>query len=249
MWVVFMSFIQLQMNTHYIKEKLLISLSFNDRITVCSWTHDSSRLAFHCYAKERLLMSNVNAHERLTYFLLFKYSETSIYRSQIIRFSGSVVQFLWSLSESYFNYGSCIYCFPGSIVSFSDLRRKRWIEVSLYTETILMLTTRICFQSIHHQVWEFILSPSWFCGWHKNKITQNIKKSVADVLSELIMWTVIIMTLKNWSKKTKAEHHWNERKNVVYRYLLMLKNILYCFHLYWMAFYRMTHIFKGKYIC
>jgi hypothetical protein len=33
---------------------------------------------------------------------------------------GSVVQFLWSLSESYFNYGSCIYCFPGSIVSFSD---------------------------------------------------------------------------------------------------------------------------------
>jgi hypothetical protein len=45
---------------------------------------------------------------------------------------GSVVQFLWSLSESYFNYGSHIYCFPGSIVSFSDPRRKRWIEVSLY---------------------------------------------------------------------------------------------------------------------
>jgi hypothetical protein len=33
---------------------------------------------------------------------------------------GSVVQFLWSLSESYFNYGSRIYRFPGSIVSFSD---------------------------------------------------------------------------------------------------------------------------------
>jgi hypothetical protein len=48
------------------------------------------------------------------------YSETSIYRSQIIRFPGSVIQFLWSLSESYLNYGSCIYCFPGSIVSFSD---------------------------------------------------------------------------------------------------------------------------------
>jgi hypothetical protein len=53
------------------------------------------------------------------------YSETSIYRSRIIRFPGSVVQFLWSLSESYFNYGSRICCFPGSIVSFSDPRRKR----------------------------------------------------------------------------------------------------------------------------
>jgi hypothetical protein len=38
---------------------------------------------------------------------------------------GSVFQFLWSLSESYFNYGSRIYLFPGSIVSFSDPRRKR----------------------------------------------------------------------------------------------------------------------------
>jgi hypothetical protein len=52
------------------------------------------------------------------------YSETSVYRSRIIRFLRSVVQFLWSLSESYFNYGSRIYCFPGSIVSFSDPRRK-----------------------------------------------------------------------------------------------------------------------------
>jgi hypothetical protein len=51
---------------------------------------------------------------------VFNYSETSIYRSRIIRFPGSVVQFLWSLSESYFNCGSRIYCFPGSIVSFSD---------------------------------------------------------------------------------------------------------------------------------
>jgi hypothetical protein len=48
----------------------------------------------------------------------FKYSETSIYCSQIIRFPGSVVQFLWSLSESYLNYGSRIYCLPGSIISF-----------------------------------------------------------------------------------------------------------------------------------
>jgi hypothetical protein len=61
-----------------------------------------------------------------------KYSGTSIYRSRIICFPRSVVQFLWSLSESYLNYGSRIYCFPGSIVSFSDPRRKRWIEVSLY---------------------------------------------------------------------------------------------------------------------
>jgi hypothetical protein len=60
------------------------------------------------------------------------YSETSIYRSRIIRFPRSVVQFLWSLSVSYFNYGSRIYCFLGSIVSFSDPQRKRWIEVSLY---------------------------------------------------------------------------------------------------------------------
>jgi hypothetical protein len=49
-----------------------------------------------------------------------RYSGTSIYRSWIIRFPGSVVQFLWSLNESYFNYGSRIYRFPGSIVSFSD---------------------------------------------------------------------------------------------------------------------------------
>jgi hypothetical protein len=48
------------------------------------------------------------------------YSDTSIYRSRIIRFPGSVVQFLWSLSESYFNYGSRIYCFLESIVYFSD---------------------------------------------------------------------------------------------------------------------------------
>jgi hypothetical protein len=53
------------------------------------------------------------------------YGETSIYRSGIIRFPGSVVKFLWSLSESYFSYGSRIYCFPGSIVSFSDPRQKR----------------------------------------------------------------------------------------------------------------------------
>jgi hypothetical protein len=57
------------------------------------------------------------------------YSETSIYRSWIIRFPGSVVQFLWCLSESYLNYGSRMYCFPGSIVSFSDPQWKRWIEV------------------------------------------------------------------------------------------------------------------------
>jgi hypothetical protein len=38
---------------------------------------------------------------------------------------GSVVQYLWSLSESYFNYGSHIYCFPGSIISFSDPQQKR----------------------------------------------------------------------------------------------------------------------------
>jgi hypothetical protein len=56
--------------------------------------------------------------------------ETSIYR-----FPGSVVQFLWSLSESYFNYGSCIYCFPGSVVSFSDPQWKRRIEVSLHMNT------------------------------------------------------------------------------------------------------------------
>jgi hypothetical protein len=66
----------------------------------------------------------------------FIYSETSIYRSRIIRFPRSVVQFLWSLSESYFNYGSRIYCFPGSIVSFLDPRRKRWIEVSLYIKKV-----------------------------------------------------------------------------------------------------------------
>jgi hypothetical protein len=48
--------------------------------------------------------------------------------------SRSVIQFLWSLSESYFNYGSRIYCFHRSIVSSSDPRWKRWIEVSLYVK-------------------------------------------------------------------------------------------------------------------
>jgi hypothetical protein len=50
------------------------------------------------------------------------YSETSICRSWIIRFPGFVVQFLWSLSESYLNYGnktlishSSNYRFPASI--------------------------------------------------------------------------------------------------------------------------------------
>jgi hypothetical protein len=61
-------------------------------------------------------------YERLKYIIC---SETSIYRSQIIRFPRSVVQFLWSLSESCFNYGSLMYCFPRSIVSFSNPRRKR----------------------------------------------------------------------------------------------------------------------------
>jgi hypothetical protein len=32
----------------------------------------------------------------------------------------------------YFNYGSRIYCFPTSTVSFSDPQRKQWIVVSLY---------------------------------------------------------------------------------------------------------------------
>jgi hypothetical protein len=40
----------------------------------------------------------------------------NLYRSRIIRFPRSVIQ--WSLSESYFKYGSCIYCFPGSIFFF-----------------------------------------------------------------------------------------------------------------------------------
>jgi hypothetical protein len=60
------------------------------------------------------------------------YSETSIV-------PGSVIQFLWSLGESYLNYGSRIYRFPGSIVSFSDPRWKRWIEVSLILQQDKML--------------------------------------------------------------------------------------------------------------
>jgi hypothetical protein len=57
---------------------------------------------------------------------------------------GSIVQFLWSLSESYFNYGSRIYCFPRSIVSFSDPRRKRRIEVSLYWHTHWTYQNTLC---------------------------------------------------------------------------------------------------------
>jgi hypothetical protein len=78
------------------------------------------------------IMKCISKADNLTAPKIQKYSETSSYRSQIIRFPGSIVQFLWPLSESYFNYGSRIYCFPGSIVSFSDPRRKQWIEVSLY---------------------------------------------------------------------------------------------------------------------
>jgi hypothetical protein len=63
--------------------------------------------------------------EFLLVLLLSDYSEISIYCSRIIRFPGSVVQFLWSLSKSYFNYGSRNYCFPRSVVSFSDPQRKR----------------------------------------------------------------------------------------------------------------------------
>jgi hypothetical protein len=53
---------------------------------------------------------------------LYKYSETSIYCSQIIRFPGYVVQFLWSLRKSYLNCGnktlinhSSSYRFPASV--------------------------------------------------------------------------------------------------------------------------------------
>jgi hypothetical protein len=69
-------------------------------------------LSFISYGQLGLDLCMFNLHD--------VYSETSIYRSRIIHFPGSVVQFLWSLSESYFIYGSRIYCFPGSIVSFSD---------------------------------------------------------------------------------------------------------------------------------
>jgi hypothetical protein len=80
------------------------------------------------------------------------YSETSIYRSRIIHFPGSVVRFLWSLSKSYFNYSSRIYCFPRSIVSFSDPWRKRWIEVSLYIIWINLSNERRTCYFIH---WTF----------------------------------------------------------------------------------------------
>jgi hypothetical protein len=81
-----------------------------------------------CHKIFELILKNKDVYWKRLYI----YNETSIYCSWIIRFPRSVLQFLWSLSESYFSYGSRIYCFPGSIISFSDLRRKRWIEVSLY---------------------------------------------------------------------------------------------------------------------
>jgi hypothetical protein len=55
-------------------------------------------------------------------WMLDIYSETSTYHSQMYLLPGSIVQFLWSLSESYLNYGnetrtnrSSIYRFPASI--------------------------------------------------------------------------------------------------------------------------------------
>jgi hypothetical protein len=46
------------------------------------------------------------------------YSDTSIYRSRMYRFPGSIVQFLWSLNKSYLNYGNKTRINPSSIYRF-----------------------------------------------------------------------------------------------------------------------------------
>jgi hypothetical protein len=85
---------------------------------IISWT--SSQCAQLSRIVSPHLMPEVDLASEMSYILNI-YSETSIYRSRIIRF----------LSESYLNYGSRIYCFPGAIVSFSDPQQKL-TEVSLY---------------------------------------------------------------------------------------------------------------------
>jgi hypothetical protein len=129
------------------------------------------------------------------------YSETSIYRSWIIRFPRSVVQFLWSLSESYFNYGSRIYCFPGSIVSFSDPRRKRWIGVSLYISQscIVTPTSTLMMETEHLRNVEFdvsycpvviywalldLLVMWWHCVW------QRKRDIMSDALTVLFIFKI-----------------------------------------------------------
>jgi hypothetical protein len=103
-------------------------------------------------AEEVMILTGQNKYPQ-PWFLLFLHSETSIYRSRLTRFLGSIIQFLWSLSESYLNYGSRIYCFPGSIVSLSDPRRKRWIEVPLYNSYLSW--------SSNWTLWNFILRTEY----------------------------------------------------------------------------------------
>jgi hypothetical protein len=98
----------------------------------------------------------------VSFNIQYKNIQWNLYRSRIIRFPRSIVQFLWSLSESYLNYGSRICCFPGSIVSFSDPRRKR-IEVSLYTVRLKIL---ICIDQAMKPVFGYSFAQKSFCGIH-----------------------------------------------------------------------------------
>jgi hypothetical protein len=61
----------------------------------------------------------------LRFNCFFYYSETSTYHPRMYRFSGSIVQFLWSLNKFHLNHGPRIYRFPVLIVHFQDTRRKR----------------------------------------------------------------------------------------------------------------------------
>jgi hypothetical protein len=82
-------------------------------LVVSTWhlARDMTSLANASWALYKTMFGDLKTDFKITTGTL--YSETSIYRSRIIRFPGSIIQFLWSLSESNFNYGS-------RIVSFSD---------------------------------------------------------------------------------------------------------------------------------
>ena len=58
-----------------------------------------------------------------TLYLLYSgmYSETSIYHSRMYCFSISIVQFLWSLNDSYLNYGNEIHISHPRFIIFPHL--------------------------------------------------------------------------------------------------------------------------------
>jgi hypothetical protein len=101
---------------------------------------------------ERNVMSHflTEPEFNLYLFIPIKYSETSIYRSRMYRFTGSNVQFLRSLSESYLNYGNKT--LHQSFLEFS-FSRIYWAEFLVLTKVNLGL---IVFKKEQHHTQMFV---------------------------------------------------------------------------------------------